>query len=260
MLKKSASRNSSASSLSKNNKRYLILTYVVEFDRVHYPLPLKFEDKPNYAALQSTITRLRVDLKIARQSAGNGKGHEKELARLTDENRQLREAVDRAADAEERAGQLEQQVAELKQALKAKQDREKSVLDGEVAGAEQVRLLETEVDELREKLEASQTQKLKVVSKHRKDQRVLVEELEKRAESERTYRLQCRKLKTELEKMTQQQQKEKEKEKEKEKVQRRSVGRSRDKWAQPGRDARTKRSTSSGASSREPPKTRSRSR
>jgi hypothetical protein len=28
---------------SKSNKRYLILTYVGEFDKVHYPLPLNFE-------------------------------------------------------------------------------------------------------------------------------------------------------------------------------------------------------------------------
>lgn len=26
-----------------NNKRYMILTYVVEFDKVHYPLPLNYE-------------------------------------------------------------------------------------------------------------------------------------------------------------------------------------------------------------------------
>ena len=26
-----------------NNKRYVILTYVVEFDKVHYPLPLNLE-------------------------------------------------------------------------------------------------------------------------------------------------------------------------------------------------------------------------
>eukprot|EP00240_Pyramimonas_obovata_P006716 CAMPEP_0118955634 /NCGR_PEP_ID=MMETSP1169-20130426/60296_1 /TAXON_ID=36882 /ORGANISM="Pyramimonas obovata, Strain CCMP722" /LENGTH=150 /DNA_ID=CAMNT_0006903523 /DNA_START=216 /DNA_END=664 /DNA_ORIENTATION=- len=30
-----------------NNKRYLILTYAAEFDRVHYPLPLIFEDTPD---------------------------------------------------------------------------------------------------------------------------------------------------------------------------------------------------------------------
>ena len=30
-----------------NNKRYLILTYAAEFDRVHYPLPLVFEESPD---------------------------------------------------------------------------------------------------------------------------------------------------------------------------------------------------------------------
>jgi len=30
-------------SFSKANKRYIILTYVVEFDKVHYPLPLEYD-------------------------------------------------------------------------------------------------------------------------------------------------------------------------------------------------------------------------
>ena len=29
------------------NKRYIILTYAAEFDRVHYPLPLLYEDNPD---------------------------------------------------------------------------------------------------------------------------------------------------------------------------------------------------------------------
>lgn len=40
-------------------KRYVILTYMSEFDKAHYPLPLKFEDEPNYPALRRTIARLR---------------------------------------------------------------------------------------------------------------------------------------------------------------------------------------------------------
>lgn len=43
-------------------KRYVILTYCSEFDRVHYPLPLSFEDTPNVAALRRTISRLRKEL------------------------------------------------------------------------------------------------------------------------------------------------------------------------------------------------------
>ena len=30
-----------------SSKRYLILTYAAEFDRVHYPLPLQYEDQPD---------------------------------------------------------------------------------------------------------------------------------------------------------------------------------------------------------------------
>ena len=42
-----------------NNKRYLILTYQGEFDKVHYPLPLPFEEHPDPADLKRTIVRLR---------------------------------------------------------------------------------------------------------------------------------------------------------------------------------------------------------
>lgn len=51
---------------SHNHKRYLVLTYTGEFDRVHYPLPLSFEETPNAIALQKTIKRLREKLKEKR--------------------------------------------------------------------------------------------------------------------------------------------------------------------------------------------------
>lgn len=69
----SSTSNSSTSSTSTNSlshqKRYLILTYSGEFDRVHYPLPLAFEVTPNIAALKRTIIRLR-----KQRSAGEGVG------------------------------------------------------------------------------------------------------------------------------------------------------------------------------------------
>ena len=40
-----------------NNKRYLILTYAAEFDRVHYPLPLIFEDTPDPETLKVRFTQ-----------------------------------------------------------------------------------------------------------------------------------------------------------------------------------------------------------
>lgn len=46
----------------KNNKRYMILTYSVEYDKVHYPLPLNFEENPDVEVLKNTIRRLRMEM------------------------------------------------------------------------------------------------------------------------------------------------------------------------------------------------------
>lgn len=43
-----------------NNKRYIILTYINDFDKVHYPLSLMFEgSKPNSESMKRTIRELR---------------------------------------------------------------------------------------------------------------------------------------------------------------------------------------------------------
>ncbi|KAG8228503.1 hypothetical protein J437_LFUL009368 [Ladona fulva] len=44
------------------NRRYLILTYTVEFDRIHYPLPLEYVGLPNPQMLQGTIRRLEAEI------------------------------------------------------------------------------------------------------------------------------------------------------------------------------------------------------
>ena len=57
--------NTSVSTLHSSStqlKRYVILTYTGEYDRVHYPLPLNFEETPNVEALRRTIRRLRNQL------------------------------------------------------------------------------------------------------------------------------------------------------------------------------------------------------
>lgn len=63
LLKSRKTGKSEPSTASKaNNKRYLIMTYAVEYDRVHYPLPLSFEEAPDPASLKMTISRLRQEL------------------------------------------------------------------------------------------------------------------------------------------------------------------------------------------------------
>lgn len=43
-------------------KRYLILVYSVEFDRIHYPLPLPYVGRPDPAALRRQLRELRQEL------------------------------------------------------------------------------------------------------------------------------------------------------------------------------------------------------
>jgi coiled-coil domain-containing protein 61 len=60
--RKTGKPESSSAASKLNNKRYLIMTYAVEYDRVHYPLPLSFEEAPDPANLKMTISRLRQEL------------------------------------------------------------------------------------------------------------------------------------------------------------------------------------------------------
>lgn len=69
-----------------SGKRYLILTYAVEFDRVHYPLPLTQEHSPSPEVLQRTIRRLSQAL-----AAKEKEGASESTCQLAEENAALRE-------------------------------------------------------------------------------------------------------------------------------------------------------------------------
>ena len=70
----------------ENNKRYLILTYMVEFDKVHYPLPLNFDENPDIDTLKNTIRRLRLEI----DSSKSGNDNNAALNKLRNENEILR--------------------------------------------------------------------------------------------------------------------------------------------------------------------------
>lgn len=195
-----ATAQTTSSKALQHNKRYLILTYVVEFDRVHYPLPLKFEANPDPASLKRTIDRLRNELEVAR-SVGDPTSFRVDLLRLQEENRKLRNALQENGGGDERVQQLEEE-NQLLRARIATLEADKG--RGEGSTADKIVELEQEVDTLAEAVNQEKAINRRLVSKQRKDQRMLVEELEKRAESERAYRLTCRKLRTELEKMKKQ--------------------------------------------------------
>jgi len=105
----SAASSSSAAAARHANKRYLIMTYAVEFDRVHYPLPMVHQPAPSPQALQRTVQRLRQELVQARSmaaaggvditdSSANGSALGGALARLQQENQALRTQVQRLRD------------------------------------------------------------------------------------------------------------------------------------------------------------------
>jgi hypothetical protein len=104
-----ASSNSSALVSTEHNKRsslkrYAILTYTGEFDRVHYPLPLAFEETPNVLSLQRMIKRLREKLKEKMQE---------KIAPSSDKERDLRAMI----------SQLRQENQELKHQLRQSSSR-----------------------------------------------------------------------------------------------------------------------------------------
>ncbi|RHY09645.1 hypothetical protein DYB36_000762 [Aphanomyces astaci] len=100
-----------------NNKRYLILTYAVEFDRVHYPLPLNFVENPSPAMLQRTIRRLKQTLLETRTSSIDGPAN-KTLASMQAENASLRLRIQQLQDTrEDNQDDLSSSVVHLKRQL-----------------------------------------------------------------------------------------------------------------------------------------------
>jgi coiled-coil domain-containing protein 61 len=91
----SATMSQSRTTAAQQSKRYVILTYSGEFDRVHYPLPLAFEEIPNPEALRRTIRRLRMQsLQQIAKAAAPASEREREMrqtmAALRQENTELR--------------------------------------------------------------------------------------------------------------------------------------------------------------------------
>jgi len=71
--KKFSNKKVLKASKQQENRRYLILVYSVEFDRIHYPLPLQHIGKPSATQLQKTVNRLNKELSILKTKTTNQK-------------------------------------------------------------------------------------------------------------------------------------------------------------------------------------------
>ncbi|KAL0994248.1 hypothetical protein UPYG_G00119810 [Umbra pygmaea] len=156
-------------------KRYLILIYTVEFDRIHYPLPLPYHGKPDPAALQKEIRALKTELNALANHAGH-KQAEPEIRRLRAELALVREEKEALAKALERL-----QIGGAA-----------STSGGAAQGSrELIRTLEEQL--LRERAKSQRS-----ASKRGQEQRLLLEQLEELRASERALRIRVKSLTSEL--------------------------------------------------------------
>lgn len=154
-------------------KRYLILIYTVEFDRIHYPLPLPYLGKPDPAELQKEIRALRSELKTL-GLRGDHKVSDQETRKLRTELALVRDE---------------------KEALARALDRLQMVGSGSAPGA---RGLREAVHSLEEQLLKERAKSQRSAIKKSQEQRLLVEQLEELRASERALRIRVKSLTTEL--------------------------------------------------------------
>lgn len=161
------------------SKRYLILTYTVEFDRIHYPLPLPYLGKSDPQALQNEVRVLRADLKKTRQQPLSSSTSDPRMEKLLRDFRRL----------EREKTELEQEFAAFR--------REVRLSSGGNA-VKDIRALKAVVRNLEEQLMKEKTRYQRNTSKRSQEYRDLLEEVEELRASERNLRVRLKSLTNEL--------------------------------------------------------------
>ncbi|XP_029029712.1 centrosomal protein CCDC61 isoform X2 [Betta splendens] len=156
-------------------KRYLILIYTVEFDRIHYPLPLPYVGKPDPAALQKEVRALRAELS-ALTSHGVNTPAELEVQRLRAELAMVKE------EKETMAKVLEQMHVGA---------------SGSTSGRDDWRVRNV-VRTLEEQLVSERVKSQRSASKRNQEHRLLIDQLEELRASECALRVRVKSLTSEL--------------------------------------------------------------
>ncbi|XP_063289385.1 centrosomal protein CCDC61 [Pelobates fuscus] len=159
-----------------SSKRYLILIYSVEFDRIHYPLPLPYVGKPDPVYLRQVIRGLKEELASLRAAQG-GETMASEIRHLQEELQMMKE--------EKREAEL---ALERLQELSVPNEKE----------ANHTRILKRALQTLETDLHKEKMKNQRVASKRREECRQLTEQLEESRAIERTLRLKVKSLTTEL--------------------------------------------------------------
>ncbi|XP_060941627.1 centrosomal protein CCDC61 [Limanda limanda] len=156
-------------------KRYLILIYTVEFDRIHYPLPLPYVGKLDPAALQKEVRALRAELSVL-TSHGVNKSADLEIQRLRAELSLVKEE---------------------KEAMTKALEQLQRTASGSPSGREDWRVRDV-ARTLEEQLLKERAKSQRSASKRCQEQRLLMEQLEELRASECALRVRVKNLTSEL--------------------------------------------------------------
>ncbi|XP_039180960.1 centrosomal protein CCDC61 isoform X1 [Crotalus tigris] len=173
-------RHPSASKVSPlNAKRYLILIYSVEFDRIHYPLPLPYIGKPDPVILQKEIRELKEELAMLKAKPG------KDFRDM--EIRRLREELQHALEEK----QLMESVL-----LNCREDLQLATSKG--SGFKEVKILKKVVQTLEEQLTKERAKHQRLAARRLQESRQLADELAEVKATERSLRIRVKNLTNEL--------------------------------------------------------------
>mmetsp|Transcript_9497 Transcript_9497/g.14255 ORF Transcript_9497/g.14255 Transcript_9497/m.14255 type:complete len:519 (-) Transcript_9497:66-1622(-) len=209
LRKKSGEGQSKENSRSKgkSKKRYLILTYIVEFDKVHYPLRLKYDESPDPKRLMGTISKLREEIEVLRSSGQPSMAKLKaEMYRLQEENKSLKSSLEmkkHGAKLNEKndklVASLEEEVFQLREDLEKRNALIKSLTKSQEKGDnEKIKSLEQKRWDLQQELEEERGKHEMKMQKLQNSLKSAKAEIVSLQDSQQKSRVQIRKLKAEL--------------------------------------------------------------
>nr|CAB3228630.1 coiled-coil domain-containing protein 61 [Phallusia mammillata] len=162
----------------QENKRYLILVYSVEFDRIHYPLPLPYQGKPDPVHLQNLVRQLNDEI-TKLKSGRNTRVQDEEYLRLKENYECLLEDKNR-----------------LETALNEMKRETQSV--GKLSASKEVKILKNVVQNLELEMMKEKNRFQRQISKKSADVKRLTSELNEITARERTLQIRVKSLTNEL--------------------------------------------------------------
>ena len=149
-----SSRNPGTNSSQPSNpklqtKRYLILTFSGEFERVHYPLPLAFEESPNIENLQKTILRLKSELDQSKKI----KELELDPIKLLQENEELKQQIKKFEHNQILAAVPRKGAVEIDNLIRESKLLEQENESLKLEGTKEVKILRKQNQELQQELD-----------------------------------------------------------------------------------------------------------